>query len=196
MIPLYWLGYAVIKAVNPFYFPLTIRGRENVPASGAFIAACNHLSNIDPPLVSYAVKRPIYHIAKKSLFANKIFALLLYGLGSFPIKREGSDIGAMRECLRKLKAGQPLALFPTGTRVIGQETAVPKAGVGFLAVKSKVPVLPLKIIGTDQVLPKGAKRLHKHPVTIIIGQPMTVGPSTNYEEIAADILQKITALND
>lgn len=194
MIPLYWLAYAVIKVVNPLCFPLTIKGREHVPAQGAFLVASNHISNFDPPLVSYAVRRPIFHIAKKSLFANRIFALLLYGLGSFPIKREGSDVSAMRECLRKLKAGQPLALFPTGTRVIGDASQVPKSGVGFLAVKSGVPVLPLRIVGTDQVMPKGSKSIRKHPVTIIIGAPLHFSLGDSYEQVAVDILQKINAL--
>ncbi len=194
MISLYWPAYAVIKVINPWCFPLTIKGRENIPKKGAFIAACNHISNIDPPLVSFAIKRPIFHIAKKSLFDNKVLGLLLSGLGAFPIRREGSDVSAMRECLRKLKSGQPLALFPSGTRVVGDEAMTPKAGVGFLAVKGAVPIVPLKISGTDQVMPKGSKRIYKHPVTIIIGQPIHVPRNTNYKEIAADILKKINAL--
>jgi 1-acyl-sn-glycerol-3-phosphate acyltransferase len=89
------------------------------------------------------------------LFANKFVGSLLFSVGAFPIKREGSDVSAMRECLRKLKSGQPLALFPTGTRVVGDEAISAKAGVGFLAVKGGVPVIPLQISGTDQVMPKG-----------------------------------------
>lgn len=194
MIPCYWPAYAVIKIINPFFFPLTIKGRENIPQRGAFIAACNHISNFDPPLVSYAVHRPIYHIAKKSLFNNKAFGLLLYSVGAFPIKREGSDVSAIRECLQKLKKGDPLALFPTGTRVVGDNSVTPKSGVGFLAVKAKVPVVPIKIWGTDQVMPKGSKQIRKHPVTITIGQPITFLPSQGYDQIAACVLQKINAL--
>ncbi len=194
MIPCYWPAYAVIKIINPFFFPLTIKGRENVPPSGAFIAACNHISNFDPPLVSYAVRRPIYHIAKKGLFDNKAFGLLLYSVGAFPIKREGSDVSAMRECLRKLKKGEPLALFPTGTRVVGDNSVAPKSGVGFLAVKAQVPVIPLKIFGTDQVMPKGSKSISKHPVTITIGAPLHFSSQESYETIAAEILQKINVL--
>lgn len=194
MIPCYWLAYAVIKIVNPFYFPLTITGRENIPVKGAFIAASNHVSHLDPPLVSYAVRRPIYHIAKKSLFKNKAFALLLYSLGSFPIEREGSDVSAMRLCLRKLKKGDPLALFPTGTRVVGDAEVTAKAGVGFLAVKAGVPVIPVKISGTDMVMPKGAKGIHKHPVAIIIGQPIHFSKQDGYDQIASQILQKINSL--
>ncbi len=195
MIPCYWPAYAVIKIINPFFFPLTIKGRENIPRRGAFIAACNHISNFDPPLVSYAVRRPIYHIAKKSLFDNKAFGLLLYSVGAFPIKREGSDVSAMRECLRKLKKGEPLVLFPTGTRVVGDNSVTPKSGVGFLAVKGKVPVIPLKILGTDQVMPKGSKRINKHPVSIIIGKPIHFSSQDSYDQIAAEILKKINALS-
>ena len=194
MIPCYWLAYAVIKVVNPFLFPLTIKGRENIPAKGAFIAACNHLSHFDPPLVSYAVHRPIYHIAKKSLFEKKAFGLLLYSVGAFPIKREGSDVSAMRECLRKLKAGQPLALFPTGTRVVGDTAVTPKSGVGFLAVKGGVPIIPMKITGTDLVMPKGSKKIYKNPVTIVIGKPIPVSAADSYDQIAVEVLQKINAL--
>lgn len=194
MIPLYWFAYAVLKVVNPVLFPLTIVGRENIPAKGAFVVASNHISNMDPPLVSYAVHRPIFHIAKKSLFNNKFFGLLLYSVGAFPIQREGSDVSAMRECLRKLKAGYPLALFPTGTRVTDEQAAAAKGGVGFLAVKGKVPVIPVKITGTDLVMPKGAKGLQKHPVRIVIGKPLNVSASKSYEETASEILQKINSL--
>lgn len=194
MIPLYWFAYCVLKIVNPFCFPLTVIGRENIPRKGAFIVASNHISNIDPPLVSYAVHRPIFHVAKKSLFNNKLFGLLLYSVGAFPIKREGSDVSAMRECLRKLKSGYPLVLFPTGTRVAGDEAIAAKAGVGFLALKGGVSIIPVKVVGTDQVMPKGAKKLQKHPVTIIIGKPIYVSSALSYEEIAAQILQKINSL--
>ncbi len=192
--PLYWPAYFLIKLINPLFFPLTIVGRENIPVKGSFIAACNHLSNIDPPLISYAMHRPIYHIAKKSLFANKLFAWLMYGLGSFPINREGSDVSAMRECLRKLKAGQPLALFPTGTRVAGEGEVAAKSGVGFLAVKGQVPVIPVKIAGTDRVMTKGSKKIHRHPVKIVIGAPTFFSPQDPYDLIANQILQKINSL--
>lgn len=191
----YWPAYLIIKIINPFLFPLTIVGRENIPAQGAFLVASNHISNMDPPLVSYAVGRPIYHIAKKSLFDNKIFGFVLRSVGAFPIKRETSDVSAMRECLRKLKCGYPLALFPTGTRVSEEQAAAAKGGVGFLAIKGRVPIIPLKVSGTDLVMPKGAKGLKKHPVRIVIGKPISVLPSESYEGIAADVLQKINSLS-
>jgi len=195
MIPLFWLAYGVIKVFNPFCFPLTIVGRENIPAKGAFVAASNHISNMDPPLVSYAVHRPIFHIAKKSLFKNKLFGPVLYSVGAFPIQREGSDVSAMRECLRKLKSGYPLALFPTGTRGTVEQADAAKGGVGFLAVKGGVPIVPIKITGTDMVMPKGSKKLYKHPIRIVIGKPIAVSKADTYEAIAAQVLQKINLLS-
>lgn len=191
---LYWPAYITILAINQIFFPLTIKGRNNIPRKGAFILACNHLSNLDPPLVSYAANRPIYHMAKESLYNNKIFAWVMRELGSFPINREGPDIGAMRECLRKLKAGTPIALFPTGTRVSENETKAPKSGVGFIAVKSGVPVIPLKISGTDKVMGKGEKKLHRHRVTMIIGKPIHFDSSKDYNDIATEILHAINSL--
>lgn len=191
---LYWPANFLIRVFNPFFFPLTIVGRENIPVQGAFIVACNHISNIDPPLLSYSVNRPIYHIAKKSLFDNMVFGAIMRGLGSFPINREGSDVSAMRECLRKLKDGYPLALFPAGTRTAGGQAAA-KGGVAFLAVKGKVPIVPAKVIGTDLVMPKGSKKLHKHPVKIVFGPPIIVSAGDSYEQIAAQVLQKINSLD-
>lgn len=191
----YWPAYLIIEVINPFFFPLTIVGRENIPKKGGFIAACNHISNVDPPLVSYAVGRPISHIAKKSLFNNPIFGMILRSVGAFPIQREKSDVSAMRECLRKLKNGEPLVLFPTGTRVTEEQAATAKGGVGFLASKSGVPVIPVKITGTDGVMPKGAKGLKRHPVRIVIGKPLTVSATQSYEQTAVEILQKIHSLS-
>ena len=119
---------------------------------------------------------------------------MLYSVGAFPIRREGSDIGAMKECLRKLKSGQPLALFPTGTRVVGDAAVAPKSGVGFLAVKANVPIIPVKVVGTDLVMPKGSKKIHKNPVTVIIGKPVHYSASDSYDAIAAQVLQEIKSL--
>jgi len=191
---IYWIAFYIFKVLFFIFSPFSIRGREHVPRSGGYIFASNHLSNLDPMLVGITVHRRVSYLAKKSLFKSKIFSFFLYQVGAFPIRRESSDIGALKEALRRLRAGRPLVVFPVGTRGAEVTAAQAQPGIGFLAVKSKVPVIPVFIQGSDKVLPKGAKWPRRHPVRIFIGNPLSFAPQTPYPEVSRQIMQKILSL--
>ena len=113
---LYWTAHYLFCLLRMIYFPITLYGRENIPARGSFIFASNHLSNLDPMLLGLCSGRRLSYMAKDSLFKNKIIGFILSLVDAFPINREGPDVRALRESLRRLKAGRPLVVFPAGTR--------------------------------------------------------------------------------
>ena len=131
-------------------------------------------------------------IAKEELF--KGFQGWFIGtVGAFPIKRDAADFRALREALRRLKKG-PLVIFPEGTRGVGDREKKPQAGIGFLAQKSDVPVIPVYIEGSDKAHPEGSKWIKFHPVRLYIGAPVVLDKSLSYEEIAEEIIDAIYRL--
>lgn len=109
------MGYQIIRALLYFFFSLYglhVEGRENIPDKGAVIAAANHKSYFDPPLVGIAMeKRRISFMAKSELFRNPLFGRLIRYLGAFPVKRNSADMTAIRRSLAELKKGQVLCIF-------------------------------------------------------------------------------------
>ena len=129
-------------------------------------------------------------MAKDSLFKHPVLGALIRFGGGIALKRGSADRGALTEVLQSLKDGWPVLVFPQGTR--GGEK--PQAGVGFLAGKSGVPVVPIYIEGTDKVLPKSAKFPKRTSVKVIFGQPLVFSSDVDSTIAAQRIMQAILAL--
>lgn len=192
----YWFSYYVIKMLGAMFSPRTVKGLENLPTSGGFIIASNHMSNLDPFLIGLCFNRKISYMAKDSLFRNIILRTMLRWVEAYPVRRETADIRAMRETLRRLDAGFPVVVFPQGTRSSSVEEAKTQSGIGFLAVKGQVPVVPVYIDGSEAVLPKGAKFPKRRNVTLTFGKPMAFTADQSYPDIVLRIMRAIQALAD
>jgi 1-acyl-sn-glycerol-3-phosphate acyltransferase len=191
---LYWFAYFLLWLLSKMFFPFRIFGREKIP-SGNMIIASNHTSNLDPVILGLAFHRHTSYLAKDSLFKNKIFGFILLHVSSaFPIKRNTADIGALKEAIRRLRKGGSLVVFPEGTRKATAEERKPQEGIGFLAIKSGVPVLPAYISGSDQVLPPGAKWFKRGAINVVFGEPVRFAPTKDYANVSAQILERIDAL--
>ena len=127
-------------------------GLDLVPRSGALIVACNHVSLIDPLLLyaSIAPARRPFSLAKKELFESPVGNWFFRGVGTIPLDRAGDATTPMRAALDVLEKGGCLAIYPEGTRVAPGENRRPKPGVSFLAARSRAPVLPVRLVGTDK----------------------------------------------
>ena len=105
---------------------------------------------------------------------------------------------ALKEALKRLALGCPLLIFPQGGRDGSPEAAKnggqPNAGIGFLAVKSGAPVIPVRLFGTDKVLPRGAKWFRRHPVKIVFGKPLRFSRSIPYPQVAEQIMTAVQEL--
>ncbi len=171
-----------------------LRGLYNVPRQGAFIIASNHLAWTDIPLVPLHLHRKVVYMAKEEYFSSKI-AWLVRFLGAFPVKRGEADRQALRAGEEQLKKGNILVIFPEGTRSRTRTMAAARAGMGLIALRTGVPVIPVAIWGSENALKKlGA------PVTISYGQPMVLTPKgkkitrEDIDEATEKIMRKIAEM--
>lgn len=139
---------------------MRIAGLEHVPRTGAFIFAPNHVSYADPCVAGAAIVRIRYlnYMAKGSLFRIPILGAVMSRVGAFPVERAGTDRAAIRHALELLKDGQALLMFPEGTRAPDESALLPtELGVAYIAARSGAPVIPVGLVGTDRVMPKGLR---------------------------------------
>ena len=153
-------------------------GRENVPRTGAVIVAPIHVSHLDPPATACAMPhRRLRFMAKEELFKG-IFGRVIASVGAYPVHRGEGDTEAIRKSIAMLEAGEALLVHPEGTRGDGVRMQAVNKGVAMLAKRTGAPVVPVGIIGSCIVLPRGKKKGRRHLITVVFGQPFT------YEEVA------------
>src|SRR5256885_5373112 len=167
----YWLVRGVLQPFFHLYFRMNRLGREHVPTEGAFIIAANHRSFVDPFIIGTLVRRPVYFVAKKELFGNRLQAWFLNAMGAFPIGRGNADQDAMSTAREILERGDVVVIFPEGTRIRPGALGRPKSGVGRLALQTGAPVVPVAVIGTEAI--RRGWRIRPHKVRIRVGRPLT-----------------------
>jgi 1-acyl-sn-glycerol-3-phosphate acyltransferase len=172
---LYVIGRLLAKIAFRILCGFKVYGTEHLPLAGGFVLASNHLSFLDPVVLGAASPRKLYFMARHELFKFKPFGWLLKGVHAFPIRREGRDTRAIKEAIRKLSAGEVVTLFPEGTRSASGFLGKGHSGVGMLAVKANVPIVPVYIYGTDQVLPRDAKFITPSKIMVRFGEPIILG---------------------
>lgn len=151
-------------------------GAENVPESGGFILAGNHVSYLDPALLWAGVPRATHFFAKQELFDTPVIGWLLPRVYVLPINRGSADRLAIGRATDLLARSEAVGIFPEGTRQVpGAPVDQPSeghSGVAFIAMRADVPVVPVGIAGTERALPKGAKLPRFPRVTIRYGEPV------------------------
>jgi len=152
------LFYRFAQLLSWLYFRIfhrmEINGADNIPVTGSFILASNHASYFDPPALGCKLPRNLHYFARDSLFFWPL-GLLIRNLNSIPVNRSQLDIATLKRVLKVLKSGDPLLVFPEGTRSPDGKLGVGKKGIGLLMAKSQSDVLPAKVVGGFQVLGKG-----------------------------------------
>lgn len=177
------------------FFGFRAEGREFIPGRGGFILACNHVSYLDPIALGVACRRSVHFMAKEGLLMHPLLRLWMRAVGVIPIKRDSADLSALKAGIRAAHNGEGVALFPEGTRRT-PETAYldPEPGVGFLAAKAAVPVVPAFVSGTQTALPKGAKKLAFCKITLRFGEQILIERGKPYQEITDLIMANIKRL--
>lgn len=162
---------AILHAFSRVFWRLTIDGRENLPPRGAYVLAPVHRSNVDTVLACTITTRRMHFMGKASLWKYG-FGVLWNALGAYPVHRGAADREALRKTADVIATGEPVVIFPEGTRQSGPEVQELFDGAAYVAAKTGVPIVPVGIGGSEKAMPKGAKFIHPTKVHIVIGAPL------------------------
>jgi len=186
---LYWRFLRFLcRWATVLYLKDSCRGVRYVPRTGAVILVCNHQSFLDPVLATMALPREACYMARDSLFRRRLFKRLIESLNAFPIRRSAADLTAVKGALRRLKQGMALVMFPEGTRTLDGRVGPMLPGLGTIARKAAVPIVPTLIDGAFQAWPRG--RALPRPASVIV----EYGPPIRPAEFADLTAEELVAL--
>lgn len=170
----YTFGRALVVTFCRIWLGMRVEGAEHVPTSGPFILAPTHRSNMDILLACGVTRRRLRYMGKDSLWKFRPIGRMLSMLGGFPVTRGTADLEALKRCVAVLRAGEPLVLFPEGTRRSGPTIDRLFDGAAFVAAKAGVPIVPVGIAGAEDSMPKGQRRIRRSRCVVLVGRPLTV----------------------
>ena len=169
----YGFSHALIEIGYGMLFRGDISGTENLQLPGGCIVAANHASLLDPPIVGLFLPRQVAFFARKTLWKPGFASWWLTRVGTIPVDRDGgSDVSAIKRVLQALKANKAVILFPEGTRSVDDRLQKPKPGVGLIACRSQVPVVPARVFGSFEAFGRGRKLRLGSPVSVTYGPPL------------------------
>jgi len=154
------------------WYPGRVLGAEHLPAAGPYVLAPVHRSNVDWLVVARVTRRRLRYLVKGEVWKVKAVGRLLELLGTFPVHRGAADREALNRSLEVLAAGEPLVVFPEGTRGSGPVVGELREGAAYLALRAGVPVVPVGIGGLERSMPRGAKFPRPVRVRIVVGAPV------------------------
>jgi 1-acyl-sn-glycerol-3-phosphate acyltransferase len=205
----YLIARFVLRPLFRLIFRPTVRGRENVPATGAVIIASNHLSFIDSMAIPLSAPRRVGYLAKAEYFTGSgiqgwFTRVLFTALGALPVERQTHRAAqeALDTAMTLLRAGGAFGIYPEGTRSRDGRLARGKTGVAWLALTADCPVVPVGVTGTDRIQPIGASWPRPHRFTVTFGEPLTFpehrGKANNNRarrEVTDTIMERIAELS-
>ncbi|MDJ0844814.1 lysophospholipid acyltransferase family protein [Crocosphaera sp.] len=177
------------------YFRGQVYGQENVPQKHPLVVVSNHASYFDPPLLSCCMGRPVAFMAKEELFEVPLLREGIRLYGAYPVKRGSGDRGAIRSALTALKEGWLVGIFLQGTRTVDGRIDDPKLGAAMIAAKAKVPLLPVSLWGTENILKQGSPIPRPVPLTIRIGEVIAPPESNKRPALEKVTQQCATVIN-
>ncbi len=172
---LYWLVKMVLTPILRFCYRIKVEGSENIPVGGAVILASNHRSFLDSIFIPLLIGRRVTFVAKADYFDDPKTAWFFRGVGQIPIRREGGSASqrALDSAKEVLDGEGVFAIYPEGTR--SRDGLLHRGHTGFarLALATGAPVVPVGLIGTDEIQPVDQKvpRIFR-TVTIRFGPPV------------------------
>jgi len=159
----------VVIVICRVYLRLRIIDAHKIPKTGTFILAPSHRSTLDIPVAAATTRRRLMYMGKDSMWKIKPIGAFLTALGSFPVTRGSADLEALKRCIAVLDRGDPLVLFPEGTRHRGRIIEPLFDGAAFIAYKTGVPIIPVGIAGSEEIWPPGTKLPRPRKCVAVVG---------------------------
>ena len=190
-----WANTLLLISLSPvsLVYPERLRTRQ------AAVYASNHLSYYDTPVLFSRLPFQFRILAKQSLWKTPFVGWYLNRSGQIPIdpKSGRSAIAGLLRGAKALQAGMPLVIFPEGGRTPDGRMSSFQSGAAFMAIKAQVPLVPLALIGTYELLPMHTYHLLPRPLKIVIGDPIpTAGLTTrDAEALTGQLFRVITAMH-
>jgi 1-acyl-sn-glycerol-3-phosphate acyltransferase len=206
---IYLIAHFVLRPLFLLLFRPHVTGRENVPATGAFILASNHLSFIDSMVIPLMAPRKVGYLAKAEYFTTPgiggwLTRVLFTALGALPVHRQTHRAAqeALDTAMSVLNEGGGFGIYPEGTRSKDGRLQRGKTGVAWLALTADCPVVPVGITGTDRIQPVGARWPRPRRCSVTFGRPMTfpeykgqAGSNRARREVTDRIMEAIAELS-
>ena len=170
--PVYATSQVICRVGTTLMFDLKVTGTRNVPRAGGVLVVANHQSYLDPVVIGAKLHRPVSFFAKSELFENRHFGWLIRKFYAFPVRQGEGDIAAVREAIRRLQEGVALGIFPEGSRTPNGDLAPIEPGIGLIARKAGVPVVPCIIEGSYAAWPRSQKVFSPGRIRVRFGTPM------------------------
>ncbi|MHC4070276.1 MAG: lysophospholipid acyltransferase family protein [Planctomycetota bacterium] len=165
------------------FLRLRVYGRENVPGQGALVLVSNHQSFLDPIFCGVPLKRPLYFLARDTLFTNKFFGWLISSVNTIPVRRGQADLSAIKTIITKLKEGNGVCLFPEATRTSDGKITPFKPGFGLLCRRGEAAVVPVAIDGAFECWPRHKKMFSPgKKITVCYGECITAEQVKNMND--------------
>ena len=184
--------YSIFKILCRVWFgkilSTKVIGAENLPKTGAFILAANHVSNWDPPFLGTFMDRIVNFMGKEELFKNPIMAAICRGLHVFPVKRGAADKSAIKNAVKILKSDDCLGIFPEGTRSKTGKLGKAESGISVIAAMTKAPIIPAAIVGTEKIF---SDKIKFPRLAVVYGQPLHFTGNAKDKTVLNDFAQEI-----
>lgn len=166
------VGHGLDMILIRVFFRATFEGRENIPKSGAFVLSPVHRSNVDTVVLPGVTRRRMRFLGKQSMWKFAPMGKVFDILGAIKVHRGSTDRESMRACIAALEAGEPLVVYPEGTRKEGPVVEDLFDGAAYLANKVGVPIIPVGIGGSARAMSRSHKLPRPHKMHMVIGKPL------------------------
>ncbi|NDH85957.1 1-acyl-sn-glycerol-3-phosphate acyltransferase [bacterium] len=180
-----------------FFHSFRTSGTDNLPP-GPLILAPNHASYLDPPATGCGLFRVTYYLARHTLFKPPIASWLLPSIGSIPVNQNSPGPSSLKNIFEVFKNKGTLVLFPEGQRTFDGNLRKAEPGIGMIAARANVPVIPVHIIGSREAMPRNGSWHPFRPIRVVYGKPMrfTGDPKNreDFQKFADEIMSAISKL--
>ena len=196
-----WFRFArwLCKVFCIIFFRIHVYGRKNVPDDGAFMLVSNHQSFLDPVFCGIFLKRPLYFLARDTLFNNRFFGQLISSVNTIPVRQGQADLSAMKKVVSRLKEGNGICLFPEGTRTSDGKITAFRPGFGMLCRRGQAAVVPVVIDGAFEAWPRHKKIFSPgKDIVICYGETITAEQvkKTSDEELAKNLTETLRRMQN